>query len=737
MRLIKITTFLLAVCAALPSQANPVKVKMDSNSPTMTLVNKATGATVQTGAPASLEYSFDVAPGVYVLTGHGKSGNVTGTIEVNVTGTSAEQQFTVLTNTLYAGNRDADKNYWAYGTDYTIDVKVTDRDGSRHAVTLGDSNTAGRKSVLAFSGNNLYVTFIPSDAHKAEGYVDFYTSRTLTAGINVSGTIPKSDLVTVTVPEKASFDLNIKFSHYVDFTRIEPETDAIVNGKRQLQYRLAFNQTYNFRSSMEGSLTRAGVFPMKEKVEDRPDLTFDASLYSAFKPDGIKHDVKDNGGYETGDILININPRNHLELGAGDTYKLHAMRSWELTDNVTNNYFIEPDFHFTVLDTDGKPSDNVVTIDHRNGSAWADLKAVGNGTAIVLVTYDAIGLQQFSSKQWKAYFGGEIWSAIWPENTAAFVVTVGQAASAAKPEMVINEEYNEDTKKVAGKYVDAEHDVFYYLDTEEGYPYTFTPENAASVTIAYPTIGDKTVSYSGFGQAGVTHNEGDGSYTVLLKEGRQIVRIADADGNAVYQVLTAKPCHREIVNLTNPENETAQPGDKIKIQYTGLRHPANKLAGIYNMSAYTIYKGIPDDANQALGSAQYTFASTESAQAVTIDIPADYDAAANPDLALTHGVIQVNGFGDPIGNHRFIDPVAGRSPNFTAISHKTYFGALPDVHIAVTANGGPGAVSDITVDGEPTVVCYYDIRGIASERPFKGLNFVRLSNGEVRKVIIK
>ena len=38
-----------------------------------------------------------------------------------------------------------------------------------------------------------------------------------------------------------------------------------------------------------------------------------------------------------------------------------------------------------------------------------------------------------------------------------------------------------------------------------------------------------------------TKNE-DGSYTVLLKEGRQIVCVTDAAGNAAYQVLTAKPC---------------------------------------------------------------------------------------------------------------------------------------------------------------------------------------------------
>ena len=87
------------------------------------------------------------------------------------------------------------------------------------------------------------------------------------------------------------------------------------------------------------------------------------------------------------------------------------------------------------------------------GSAWASLKAVGAGTAIVLVTYDAIGLNFYASSTGvkQAYMGGEYWSAIWPENTAVFVVTVDDNESAMQPNMTINEEYNLDTKKNAGK----------------------------------------------------------------------------------------------------------------------------------------------------------------------------------------------------------------------------------------------------------------------------------------------
>lgn len=489
---------------------------------------------------------------------------------------------------------------------------------------------------------------------------------------------------TVTIPTDACMEIGIKKTHFTDFTVIEPVATAETGDNKEITYNLSAGQVYSYRTWKEGGLTQAGYFTYAADETKRPALSFSESDYKAFDPKTVVHDVNHNQGYETGDIFVNINERGHLSLNVGDTFKAHAMRTWELTDNSVGNYFIEPDFHYTVIDLDGNPSDNVIEISQNPTSSWADIKAVGNGTAIVLVTYDAIGLNYYSGTTRTPYMGGEYWSAIWPENTAAYVVTVGGSAADIVPNMLINEEYNKETMKNAGKYVDAEHDVFYYLDTEDGAHYTFTPEGVADVTIAYPVIDGHATNYNGFGTDGVTKNE-DGSYTLLLKEGRQIVRMTDTAGNAAYQVLTARPCHREITNASRPGSTIFQPGDQVKIQYSGLRHPANKLAGIYNMSAYVTYNGIPNGSSLIEGKGQYTFGSAASAQAVTVTIPADYDAEANPAIEMTEGVIQVNGFGDPIGNHRIIDPEAGRSPNFNAVAHKTYFGAIPDAVIPISA----------------------------------------------------
>ena len=683
---------MITCCMSIQAANVKVTVKMNTTSPSMSLVDKATESTVAVGEAVDKVYTFDVPHGTYVLTAYAKDNEtINGTIELNVSEDSIQQEFIVLTNTVYATNKHEDNTNWEADKDYTITVDVSTREGERMVVTLGNSITTGRKTFLALNGNSYYVSLIPNETHQAKGYMTNDRSGTLTGGITVSGAIPMGGDYIVTLPADAEIFIGKKFSHFTNFTKVEPSKTEVEGNSKKIYYRLAGNQVYNFRTWKPGGLTQGGYFTMVVDAGENSYLKFSESSYEAFGPKAIKHDVNWNGGYETGNILVNINERGHLLLKVGETYDALPMRSWQLTDTQTANYFIEPDFHYTIIDLEGNPSTGVIEIDNANTTTepWSAIKAIGKGTAIVLVTYDAIALNYYKynanadSLTKTNFMGGEYWGAIWPENTAAYVVTVGDEVTAMQPNMYINESYNEGALKTAGKYVDAEHDVFYYLDTEEGATYTFTPTGVDHIEIAYPTIGEQMAAYHGFGTEGVRKND-NGSYTLLLKEGRQIVKMTDAQGNSIYQVLTAKPCHREITNVSREGSSIFQPGDKVKIQYSGLHHPANKLAGIYNMSAYVTYNNIPNGSSLILGAGQYTFGSVPSAQAVTIDIPADYDTSASAELVMDEGVIQVNGFGDPIGAHRAINKTLGRSPNFTAIAHKTYFGQLPDVRIPIT-----------------------------------------------------
>lgn len=678
---------LVLPAVAFTANAVPVKVTMNAISTTMSLAEKNSENPVKIGTPTNKIYSFDAPAGEYVLTAYATDGKtVNGTIELKVPSSSETQEYIIITNTAYVSNKNDDGTTWSVDNgDYTIDATVNTREGERQNITIGNSTTAGRNTFLAFNGNSYNVAFIPSEQHVKEGYTTLYKGGTLTFNVNVYGKIPMAADYSITIPSEAELMIGLKFFHFINFTTVEPKSVKNNGTTKTITYSLADGQVYNYRTWMKGGLTQAGYFTMSVDETKCPEINFTKADYRAFSPSKINHSAQSNQGYETGDIFVNINPEGHLRMNVGDEFDAHAMRTWELTDNSTNNYFMEPDFHYTVVDLNGNPSNGVIEIDNKDTttSPWSKIKAVGNGTAIVLVTYDAIGVNYYSGVNKTPYLGGQYWGAIWPENTGVYVVTVGESVSSAVPNMLINEDYNEGAKKLAGNYVDAEHDVFYYLDTQEGASYTFTPINAADVTIAYPTIGERTVTYSGFTNSGVTKND-DGSYTLLLKQGRQIVKVTDASGRAAYQVMTAKKCHLDITNMSRPNSRTFQPGDKITLQYSGLFHPANKLAGIYNMSAYVTYNGTPNGTSLILGSGQYTFGSAASAQAVTIVIPLDHDMTAQPELVMDKGVIQVNGYGDPIGNHRNINPVAGRSPNFTAIAHKTYFGAIPDIHIPLT-----------------------------------------------------
>lgn len=645
---------ILAMASVVSAMATNVTVTMNAVSTTMTFVDKATNDTIEVGEPANKVYNFTAAPGTYVLTGYDTDGTtVNGTIDivVNDVDSMAVQLFTVTT---YATNSE-----WAYGTDYTIDHLAVTKYGVPEVTALGDSKTAGKKTFLVQSGDTYFCDLIPTAAHPE--YSPLYKNGTVTFNATVSGAIPLSTVVTVTAPADADVFVGRKKAHYVPF--VEIPADSTIGTVRY--YTLASNTEYNYRVSKAGMLTNGGIF--KTNV-DAIEVT--AADMQAKDPKWIDHDVTSNGGYNVADIFLNINEQEHLKLSQGDTYDLITLRNWEVINTITSNYFIEPDYHFTVTDLNGQADSSVVTID-----ADGTLHAVGNGTAIVTVTYDAICLRGMA--------GGDYWSAIWPENTGVFVVTVGEPASGIELGMTINPT-NETKYKLSGQKYDADFDVFYFPDTTNGcHYYTFHPTNVASVEVAYPTIGVNEATYSGFTTDGVTYDAQTGDYTVCVKTGRQIVKLTNATGVSEYQVLVGKPVHIEVT--AEGRNGLFLPGDQITIQYSGLFHPANKLAGIHNFNATTIlyHEGteLKSKANQ------YTFCSDPTAQVVTITIPDTLDMeAAGYQFVIDAGVLKVGGFGDPIGNHRNTSKKYGRGANFTAVAQNATFGYVPGITLKLSKN---------------------------------------------------
>ena len=189
-----------------------------------------------------------------------------------------------------------------------------------------------------------------------------------------------------------------------------------------------------------------------------------------------------------------------------------------------------------------------------------------------------------------------------------------------------------------------------------------------------------------------------GSYTRRLTEGRNIVCLTDAAGKSLYQVMTAKPCHRDII-VGEEVVTSVKPGDAVKVQYTGLYHPAGKLAGIHNFNAFLDYKKPAEGVSVTKGKGnQYTMAASATAQAVSFTVPADWTAKT---IEINDGVMCIGGFGDPVGNHRSTSKLTGRAPNFTAISQSAVFGRVPAIELSVEKPLAIATFEDVTDITEP------------------------------------
>ena len=641
-----ITLLFLVVAVCFNIQAVDVCVTMNTVSPIMELRLKGETELIEVGDPESRKYNFSANVGTYELTAYSSDDKsvCNGTIDIVIT-EEDNQIFSIYTITTYATNSG-----WEYDTDYSINCEVSTREGNNLNFTIGDSSTAGRKTFLVLGGNSYYIELLPSSKRKEEGYSKFIKTGTIMSNVNVFGAIPLGKLYVFTTPDSASLYLGIKKANYIDFINVEKENIKTENGKTKHYYWLSTGQVYNYRVSQKDKLTHGGYFTLNATT---PELEITEEDMDLFSPKTVLHDVKSNNGYNVGNILLNINEKGYLKLSKDETYSLIAYRDWQLTDNTFNNYYIDPDYHYNVTDLNGVTDSSVITIDEKG-----IIKAVGKGSAIVTVTYDAISLSYYTTTHAKAdYLGGPFWGAIWPENTGAFIVSVDEKASEIVSNMNINNSLNLISNKLSGDKIDAEHDVLYYLENEEGYYYTFTPENVATVSVAYPEFGENTATYKGFENSDVKLDE-DGSYTVKLKFGRNIIKLTDNNDGSDYQILTAKPIKYSIENGTNP-GEPFQPGDQINVQFEGLYHPANKMAGIYNMNAVIKYNDIPvgSDINSSTAN-QYQFGSTETAQLYKVTIPEDWNTDSK--YLISGGAISMSGFGDAYGSHRLVSPTTGR-----------------------------------------------------------------------------
>ena len=68
----------------------------------------------------------------------------------------------------------------------------------------------------------------------------------------------------------------------------------------------------------------------------------------------------------------------------GEDFQIVNMRTWQLTESTAGNYFMEPDFHYTVLNTSFEPDNSVVEVDEAGIMRQRRLRALQSSRSAMM-----------------------------------------------------------------------------------------------------------------------------------------------------------------------------------------------------------------------------------------------------------------------------------------------------------------------------------------------------------------
>ena len=576
---------------------------------------------------------------------------------------------------------------WVLGTDYTLDVKVTSADNQVRTAELGTADSWGKvyASCIFVVGDTVQATVTP-DPEKQPTFNTATAKKTPTMNDSLSISCKTGVNVTFSVPENSTITVGTLTNYYV-YSYIEP-TSADGN-----TYRLDNGTTYFYRVQNSSGVTYWDYASWKTDTT----ITLTAEdLHigdTSFTKDTIYRFEKNV--YDRADIYLNINTQGYKSMAVGEKFELNSFRNWFAIESYMNAKVALPDMHYRVIDVNGNPSDVVTITPDAVNSNVATMTANKAGTAIVLVTYDAM-----IHKQGQSSTASKEFSAIWPECTGVFVVTVGSDGTGIETNMTLDRMDAAITKDEQ-RILDAEHDILFYLG-DKGASYSFKPESGCTVTVARSTVSDK-MTFSGFTSEGVTVAE-DGTVTVTgLTTGRHIIKV-EKNGVANYQVVTARGVSYKLVDndgkeLSEAAMKALKAGDTVNLQFSNLVSPKEKLSGAYNFNFSLYYQGedgtfFKSDPGGNFG--VYDFSGNPARQRISITIPKYWDGES---YTLAGAIKQAGWPGVP--THRGITYAAGTNPGFNAPSTSGVLARLPELTLALAKTDFlTGKLSFVGSDGK-------------------------------------
>ena len=613
-------------------------------------------------------YTIDLAPGAYWVDGYDANGDCNGGVSINVSSDSSsfklQRMYQISVN----------PSSWVKDTDYTLSLRVTDASGAERKAEFGSAVNWGKTytSCLFVVGDTVSVTATPN-AETHPNYNPATASKTPTMNDSLSLTCKEFVTVTVTAPKGSTIDAGTLAKYYV-FSFLEPFARSVEDGTAT--FHLDKNTDYFYRVRHPQGATywnyvRLSADAAYTVTEEDLGLTGD------FSKSTIYH--FENNVYDRAGIYLNINTKGYKNMAVGETFELNSFRNWFAIESFMNAKVALPEMHYQVIDVNGNASDVVTITPNALNSNVAVMEAKHEGTAIVLVTYDAMTHMNGQTSTASHRF-----SAIWPELTGVFVVNVGADGSAIQTNMNLDR-MDAVIEKDEARQLDAEHDILFYTGTE-GASYSFKPEAGCTVSVLRPTVTAASMTYSGgFTNTGVTIAE-DGTVTVSgLITGRNIIKVTKG-GLSTYQVVTARGVSYKFVNaegteLTQEELAAIKPGDSVTIQFSNLISPKEKLSGAYNFN-FSLYMQGPDgtffksDPGGNFG--VYDFSGNPERQKLTVTIPKFW---AKETYTLSGAIKQAGWPGVP--THRGITYAVGTNPGFDAPKTAGILSRLPEITIPV------------------------------------------------------
>lgn len=505
---------------------------------------------------------------------------------------------------------------------------------------LGDVDTGSSVTVTDPDGNivsgNGFVFLLDSGSgytYKATSSISGWAANTLkdqTVTSDLEATVEVTLLVdkarSITVDKGADLKVYYQPKYYV-LEEVEP-VYSVDNGDT-VTYIYSCTKTeqnsqgYLYFAKKDGYIDKAGYLTM---VTDTT-VTWDGETRtSSYRGNYDRYTRFGQRGDDS--VLVNVNSSGHLVLNQGSTYRLRALRIWEIIDHDSGNVIIEPEFTYTNFGADVITLSNVTNkIPGAGGNNWVDMNATGSGVAFLEVGYEALhivdGLGEGDvelSTSW-GQPNNFTWNASDPTRTALVVVqTDGNAAS----------DVTFGIRNNSGGTWDAEYDTLYFTGSYG--QLTFTPSASSGIT-------NVAVS-NNKGETFTTLNADEsGAYTASIAPGANVIRITNGNGKTAYQVVRGDQVSITVTNITEGKAGGAeiQPGDTVRIDFTGIHSPMGKTSGLFNSNSHQVLYYGNGETEHLSGYAGYELPGGAS---IELTIPQDAQG-----YTLTGGCISFSGWG--------------------------------------------------------------------------------------------